>query len=176
MIVFSKYDCVPLKGEVVYRAYEHSFDFKVECEPELLCHAGNKGTTSVLVGTLQIEIGIETGNALFVWGLHSHNSQWKRDRLERVLSEKGCVKVSFDCEAIVGVSQELAGVGEWNTTYDMNNGWICISAKEHGAADSYIEFAQDTIAGLANGKLVSIWLRPVWHQERFKEASPLFGK
>src|SRR5689334_21313519 len=108
MIVFSKYDCVPLQGKLVYRAYEHSFDFKVESEPELLRHAGNKGTTSVLVGTLRIEIGIETGNALFVWGLHSHNSQWKRDRLERVFSEKGCVKVSFDCEANVGISQELA--------------------------------------------------------------------
>lgn len=176
MILFSKYDCVPLQGQVVYRAYEHSFDFKVESEPELLRRAGEKGTTSVLVGTLQIEVGIETGNALFVWGLHSHNSQWKRDRLERVLSEKGCVRVSFDCEAIGGVSQALAGVGEWNTTYDVNNGWICISAREDDAAESYIEFAQDTIAGLANGKLVSIWLRPVWHRERVEEGSHLFGE
>lgn len=35
--------------------------------------------TSLLIGTLQIEVGLEFGAAVFVWGLHSHVSQWRRD-------------------------------------------------------------------------------------------------
>lgn len=69
----------------------------------------------------------------------------------------------------MGVSQGLAEVGEWQTTYDPNTGWVCVSSNEHDVAESYVEFAEDTIAGLLNDELVSVWLRPIWHQERFEE-------
>ena len=166
---FVESDCVPLKGELVYRAYEYSFDFKVESESELARRAGSKGTISVVVGTLQIEVGIETGAVLFLWGLHAHNTQWRRDRLPRISWEKGCVKVRFDQEPIIGVSQGLAEVGEWQTRYDADTGWICVSCDEGDTGERYVEFAEDTIAGLADEKLVSLWLRPRWHQERFEE-------
>jgi hypothetical protein len=169
MTRFLKYDCAPLHGEVVYRAYEYSFDFKVKSESELALRAGSKGTTSLVVGTLQIEVGIETGAALFVWGLHSHSTQWRQVRLPRVSSQKGCVKVEFDEEPVIGVSQGLAEVGEWQTTYDEDTGWICVSANEHDVAENYVEFADNTIVGLADEKLVSVWLRPVWHRERSEE-------
>jgi hypothetical protein len=124
-----------------------------------------------MIGTLQIEIGIETRLALFVWGLHSHISKWRKGPLPRVVSRPGCLKVLFDEEPVVGVSQGLAEVGEWRTTYDANTGWICVSANEHDVAESHREFAENTIAGLSNEKLVSVWLRPIWHQERFEERS-----
>lgn len=172
MMRFLKYDCTPLQGEVVYRAYEYSFDFKVKSESELTSRAGSKGTTSLVVGTLQIEVGIETGAALFVWGLHSHSTQWLRDRLPGISPEEGCLKVLFDEEPVIGVSQGLAEVGEWQTIYDANTGWLCVRSNEHDVAESYVEFAQNTIAGLGNEKLVSLWLHPLWYQERFEEGSP----
>lgn len=166
MTRFLNYDCVPLEGELVYRAYESSFDFQVGSQLELARRAGSKGTTSLLIGTLQIEVGIETGAALFVWGLHSHSSQWRLDMLSRPSAQRGCVKVVFIRELTRGVSQGLAEVGEWQTTYDSKTGWVCVSSNEHDVAESYVEFAEDTIAGLLNDGLVSIWLRPIWHQER----------
>jgi hypothetical protein len=169
MVRFVKCDGSMLDGALVYRAYEYSFDFKVKSESELALRAGSKGTTSLVVGTLQIEVGIETGAALFVWGLHSHSTQWRQVHLPRVSSQKGCVKVLFDEEPVIGVSQSLAEVGEWQTTYDEGTGWVCVSANEHDVAESYVEFADNTIAGLADEKLVSVWLRPVWHRERFEE-------
>jgi hypothetical protein len=169
MRFFIEYNCVPLKGELVYRAYEHSFDFKVESQPDLVHRAGSKGTTSLLIGTLQIEIGIETGAALFAWGLHSHITQWREDRLPTISSQKGCVNVLFDEEPTIGVSQGLAEVGEWQTTYDPSTGWISVSSNEREAADTYVEFADNTIAGLADKQLISLWLRPIWHRERFEE-------
>lgn len=165
------YECVPLKGQLVYRAYEYSFDFQVGSQQELASRAGSKGTTSLLIGTLQIEIGIETGAALFVWGLHSHSAQWRRDSLSRPSAQPGCVKAVFDEEPIMGVSKGLAEVGEWQTTYDPKSGWVCVSSNEHDGDESYVEFAEDTIAGLLNDELVSVWLCPSWQQERFEERS-----
>jgi hypothetical protein len=172
MTRFLNYDCVPLEGQLVYRAYEYSFDFKVGSQPELARRAGSKGTTSLLIGTLQIEVGLETGTALFVWGLHSHSAQWRRDSLSRPLAQPGCVRAVFDEEPIMGVSQGLAEVGEWQTTYDPNTGWICVSSNVHDVFESYIEFAENTIAGLHNGSLVSVWLHPIWHPERLEGGSP----
>jgi hypothetical protein len=168
MRFFIEYNCAPLKGELVYRAHEYSFDFKVESELDIARRAGDKGTISVLVGTLQIEVGIETGSALFIWGLHSHNTQWRREGLPLVPSEEGCFRVQFDEQPVRGVSQGLAGVGEWGTTYDAKTGLICVSSREGDLGKSYVEFAQDTIAGVTNEKLVSLWLRPRWDQERLK--------
>lgn len=166
---FLKYDCAPLQGELIYRAYEYSFDYKVSSESELALRAGNKGTTSLVVGTLQVEIGIETGAALFVWGLHSHTTRWRRVHLPGVSSQKGCVKVLFDEAPVIGVSQVFAEVGEWQTTYDEDTGWISVSANEHDVVGSHVEFADNTIAGLANEKLVSLWLRPFWDRNGFEE-------
>ena len=169
-----EYNCVPLKGTLVYRAYEYSFDFKVESETELARLAGHSGTISLVIGTLQIEVGIETGAVLFLWGLHSHSAQWRRDRLPVISWKKGCLTVRFDEEPIMGVSQELAEVGEWQTTYDANTGWICVSSQKGDAAECYVEFAQNTIAGVANQKLVSLRMRPMWYEERFEEAPASF--
>lgn len=160
MTRFKKFDCAPLQGKLIYRPNEYSFDFEVRSESELALRAGGKGTTSLLVGTLQIEVGIETGAALFVWGLHSHSMQWRREDLPRISKEKGGLKI--DGEPIIGVSQGLAEVGEWQTTYDSEIGWLCIGSGENQLADSYREFAENTVAGLINDRLVSLWLRPIW--------------
>jgi hypothetical protein len=169
MIRFLSYECPPLRGQVIYRAYEYSFDFELESRADAAHRAGNEGVTSLMIGTLQIEIGIESRLALFVWGLHSHVSKWHQRPLPRIASLPGCLKVLFDEEPVIGVSQGLAEVGEWETTYDANTGWICVSANEPDVAESHREFAEDTIAGLTDDKLVSLWLRPIWHQQRFEE-------
>jgi len=177
MMRFVEYDCVPLQGELVYRAYEHSFDFKVKSSSDLTERIGNKGTTSLLIGTLQIEVGIEVGAALFVWGLHSHFSQWRRDHLSAVPAKRGGIRVLFDEEPTIGISQGLADVGEWHTAFDPNTGWICISSNQSDSAERYIEFAENTIAGVSNEKLVSVRLHPTWYQERFlEEPASLFSK
>ena len=106
MIHFRDCEYLPLSGQLIYRAYEYSFDFEVEAHSELARRAGSEGTTSLLMGTLQIEIGIETGTLLFVWGLHSH-TKWLRDQLPSFSPRPGSVKVLFDEEPIVGVSQSL---------------------------------------------------------------------
>jgi len=177
MIRLQHHDGVSLAGQLVYREYEYSFDFKAEEQSELVRRAGASGTTSLLIGTLQIEIGIETHVALFVWGLHSHKDQWVRGCLSPVSLRPGSVKVLFDQQPIAGVSQTLVETAQVRTTYDPDSGWLCISLGNDVIADVYVEFAEDTVAGLLNEKLVELWLRPVWRRERFgEESAPLFNQ
>lgn len=164
MTRFVDYDCVPLQGELVYRASEHSFDFKARSNSELAQRIGTKGTTSLLIGTLQIEVGIEVGAALFVWGLHSHISQWRRGQLSAVSATRGGIRVIFDEEPAIGVSQALAEVAEWHTVFDPDTGWIRISSNQDDSAERYIEFAENTIAGISDERLISLRLRPTWSE------------
>ena len=121
-------------------------------------------------------MGIEVGAALFVWGLHSHISQWRRDHLSAVPAKRGGIRVIFDEEPAIGISQGLAAVGEWHTAFDANTGWICISSNQYDSAEHYIEFAENIVAGVSNEKLVSLRLHPIWYQDRFlEEPAPLLA-
>jgi hypothetical protein len=167
MIHFQACEYLRLSGQLIYRAYEYAFEFEVESHSELARRAGSKGTTSLLIGTLQIEVGIETGALLFVWGFHPH-TKWLCDQLPPFSPRPGSVKVQFDEEPIVGVSQSLKEISQLRTTYDPNTGWIRISLDEDLAED-YIEFTEDTVVGLSNERLMSLWLRPVWRHDPFEE-------
>jgi hypothetical protein len=70
----------PLPGLLQYRRSEHSFGFQVADPAEFVDRAGGVETTSVSIGTLQIEVGIGSGAALFVWGLHT-NDKWTLEPL-----------------------------------------------------------------------------------------------
>lgn len=156
-------------GQLVYREYEYSFDFIPAQQSEIVQRSGRGGTTSLLIGTLHIEVGIETRLALFVWGLHSHNSQWVRAPLSPVSPRSGYLQVVFDQEPITGVSQALTESAHVRTIYDPDSGWIRLSFGDDQTEHVYSEFAQDMVAGLLEEKLVSLWLRPAWFRERFEE-------
>jgi hypothetical protein len=59
-----------LQGELFYNRSEQSFDFVSMSRSGVRRRMGDLGPTSVLIGTLQIEIGVETGTLLYVWGYH----------------------------------------------------------------------------------------------------------
>lgn len=149
-----------LKGVLIYRASEYSFDFEPASNIDVIKRAGEEGTTSISIGTLQIEVGVETQVILFVWGLHSYNL-WQEKSLPSIEFETGCVKVSLDEKPIAGVSLELAKVGQWITVRDPYTGWICVSLNSEDQATEYVEFAACTVAGIKEGHLVSLWLNPV---------------
>jgi hypothetical protein len=106
------------------------------------------------------------------WGLHSHKGLWVRDRLAPISVYPGRVKVLFDHEPIIGASQSLTDKAPVLTTYDSDSGWVRLSWGPHRTADDYIEFAENTVVGLVDEELVSLWLRPIWYKE---EGAPLLG-
>lgn len=149
-----------LDGVLKYTVAEYSFRFTPGSPQELAHRVGDGGQTSLSVGTLQIEVGIETGILLFAWGLHP-KERWSVGRLETPQAEPGIVKVS-GCKALAaGVSIGVAAVGDWSTTYDPETGWVRTTEDER-PDEEHVLIATDLVVGLRQGALSSVWLQPIF--------------
>lgn len=148
-----------LRGILQYDPADYGFAFEPSSLVDVQDRIGGRGTTSILLGTLQIEFGVENGFLLYVWGYHPQTS-WIEGHLIAPRSHPGCVRVELDAGARPGVSLELAKVNEWPTIRDPATGWLCIGTADTGDADC-VEFAEDTVAVTRKQSLVGLWLRPI---------------
>ena len=148
-----------LQGDLFYNRAEHSFDFEPVSRSGVRRRMGDLGPTSVLIGTLQIEIGVETGTLLYVWGYHPQPA-WKHARLSSPTAQPGMVSISLEEAPEPGVSIGLVEINEWATAYDPNNGWICIGDPAPSESAQWVEFATNTIAAIGDSQLRALWLRP----------------
>lgn len=149
-----------LPGILIYVQQDHAFDFQPAAPDELSRAAGGKGTASLLVGSLQIEVGVESGRFLFVWGYHPM-ATWREAQLHAPVACPGAI-VLANSNLEHGISQPLTEVGEWTTVYDRQSGWVRLGPASEAAVEKTIQFAEDTLCELSEGKLVSLWLRPVF--------------
>lgn len=150
---------LPLSGRLTYLESEYSFVFDVADRSDLVEYAGESGFTSITIGTLQIEIGIESRRALYVWGYHPKLS-WVQALLEPPIVERQAVLLASDKPTLqVGVSIAVAPVGAWRTTHDRSNGWVRV-APDDVSDDWLTEIAEGTVLGCLHGDLHSVWLLP----------------
>jgi len=150
----------PLAGTLRYRTAEHSFSFDVAMPGDLVERAGGPSVTSATVGTLQIEFGVRSRRALFVWGYHPRQT-WRAGLLESPSADPGTVVLSPEIQLENGISIPLARVNEWSTFYDASSGWVRVS--QDMRADSELALVADGVTiGELNGRIHSIWLHPVF--------------
>jgi hypothetical protein len=150
----------PLSGSLFYEDRAHSFRFVPGSPQELEERSGRRGLTSLSVGTLQIEVGVETRLALFVWGL-APKARWKTGGLDGPKPQPGIVHVTPSRAFSRGVSISVAEVGHWDSLFDETTGWLRVSAEE--LSDTHqILIATDTVLGLRDKSLTSVWLQPVF--------------
>lgn len=151
-----------LDGVLHYIEAEYSFRFDAESPQDLFERVGDDGVTSLLIGTLQIEVAVESGAALFVWGLHPH-LDWHPRSIGTPVAQIASLRLSDLSVLQRGVSIRIARVGEWTTFYDEVTGWIQVSSDAVADADADERFmiATGTVLGLRAGGLHSIWLHPV---------------
>lgn len=143
----------PTEGVLSFRGAEHSF---------LFLRAGNLTgaiTTNLLVGTLSIEVDIDNGRLLYVDGL-SPRSRWIETKLPTPTAVDGSVELVDRASLESGVAVELASVGKWTTAVDSMSGWICCSEPDRSDDLSNIQIATNTLIGIANEQIKSIWLHP----------------
>jgi hypothetical protein len=161
MIRFSAdYTAPALAGTLAYDRSEHSFSFTVLSPAELTDRVGDRGLTSLLINTLQIEIGVASAICLFVWGYHPQ-APWKRGTLSHPTAARpGVIRASADEAWQAGVSESISYTADWITTYDRHTSWICVGNPSFRASGEYIEFATNSIVHLSNSLLQAIWLRP----------------
>ncbi len=150
----------PIDGVLVYVRDDYGFDFRPS-RPEQMPEFTQAACTSLLVGTLQMEVGVTTNRALFVWGYHPF-SQWQNGPVEPPPVSPGLVQVTgLDLE--VGISEALVDVNEWLTAYDPASGWVHVAQNPfEPAADAAVEFASGCLCGVKEDALVELWLKPIF--------------
>ncbi|MER6075359.1 hypothetical protein ABT187_42605 [Streptomyces sp. NPDC001817] len=113
----------------------------------------------MLIGTLQLEVDIESGEVLFAWG-YFPNVRGKVAELGVPNCLPGRVFISSDHSFQPGVSVEVPGRG-WRVSYDPSSGWVAMRLKD--AADAkFVQIASGIVLGIDTGDLVSVWLDPVF--------------
>jgi hypothetical protein len=118
-----------LEGSLVYANAEHSFRFDAGSPFELAERMGVAGVTSIAVGTLQIEVGVDSHLVLFVWGLHPR-ARWAEGRVAAPVYRSGIVEVSEPRDLRRGVSVGLADVNSWSSIYDSETSWLRVAPPE----------------------------------------------
>ncbi|MBX6752011.1 MAG: hypothetical protein IRY85_20515 [Micromonosporaceae bacterium] len=150
----------PLAGTLRYRTAEHSFSFDVAVPDDVVARAGGQAVASAAVGTLQIEFGVRSRRALFVWGYHPRPA-WQAGQLEPPVAEPGAVVLSPGIPLERGISVPLARVGEWLTTIDVASGWVRAS-RDRKPDEEVALVADGVVIGELKGRIHSLWLHPVF--------------
>jgi hypothetical protein len=148
-----------LEGILVYSQREHSLSFTPSMPQDFLDRVGEGSVTSLLIGTLQIEVATNSGALLYVWGYHPSHS-WKAGDLEAPFARRGSVTVHPDRALVAGVSISLKAVGDWPTVYDPHSGWLRVGLTQDGVPVDHVLFAEDAVASLSGEELTALWLRP----------------
>lgn len=156
---FSIQDGSPLEGVLAYDESEYGFSFSAQSGESLSERLGSEGVASVLIGTLQLEVDIESREVLFAWG-YFPNVRGGVAELSVPRFIPGRVFISPDHPFEPGVSFEVPGE-RWRVSYEPSSGWVAIRLND--ATDAkFVQIASGTVLGIENGDLVSVWINPVF--------------
>jgi hypothetical protein len=160
----------PLVGEPIYVSGDHAFNFRPADSDAVGERAGQLGTTSVVLDTLQLEVGVETGQCLWVWG-YSPVTGWAKRTLLVPSVEPGGVRCSTGAGLQRGVS--MAAIDGAYRYFDPSSGWFCTAATDTwlDLGARALEIATGTILLLTDDDLMAVFVRPA----NWQELSPLFG-
>lgn len=158
---FPVYERPTLKGQLIYVRADASFDFEQADPTEHQSRIQMGVATPILIGTLQIEIGIDTGLAVYIWGYYP-DVRWRIEALHDIsgLVSPGTFEVKVDEGLYVGEAVRYVEINEWPTSYDPLTGWVCIGNQDVTSTTHCIEFASNTVAVIEDDKLQALWLRP----------------
>lgn len=152
---------VPTAGQPIFRYSEYSLGFDVRVPGDISDRVGKGGVASAVVRTLQIDIAVESGAALFIWGYHPHIN-WQQAPVVPLNPQPGVVVVTMDEPFLADVGYRIPGSDSWTTVQDPVSGWLRVRA-EHGVEDEQVVLiAQETGLGLVRDQLNSIWVRPTF--------------
>ncbi|MCT7981236.1 hypothetical protein [Laspinema olomoucense] len=137
-----------LQGRLIYVQQDYAFNFLPSSRSTI---------TSLVIDTLQLSID-HKGRVLEVWGYCPYQS-WQLAEIYPPNYIPGSVFVELE-DIIPGVSEQIAGVGEWDIFVNSNTGWVCIEKEKQSPSAIAIEFASNSVAVLEENCLKAIWLHP----------------
>lgn len=148
----------PLSGQLLYRASEYSFMYQVADGLEVQRRTGSEGVTSLVADTLQLEVGVQTGQVLFAWGYLPSNSWRETDFLPPEV-EHGVLRLKDFGELESGVSISISRGSEWKVEFNRTTGWVRVAVSPIGG-EVAVQIADGVVVGVQGDRIVSVWLCP----------------
>ena len=147
----------PLKGTLRYNTSEHAFEFLPLTPTDLAARTGAAGTTSIALGTLQLELDVSTGLVLFAWG-YSPRTAWRDGSLPNPQMKSGAVRVIATSAFKPGVAVDFTEARDWQLTRDQTSQWVFLGCSPEPS--SVVEIATGVGLVIRNAVLSGVWLRP----------------
>jgi hypothetical protein len=149
-----------IPGRLIYNSSEYSIDFVDFCGEAVALRAGGQGCCSITVGTLQIEVGVETGRLLYPWGLCPLIGLEKKHIKMKRVEHAGVYVDSGEHELVAGVAIEIPGSVFWRMFKDVATGWICIGNCEMEERVRLVQFSINAMISLRDEVAIAVWIRP----------------
>jgi len=148
-----------LRGRPRYVIEDFAFDFLAADVLQEKHRKGGAGTSSLVAGTLQVEVSVDQGVILFVWGYCPYLS-WRSLSISPPSCKEGILRIIRPAPLVAGVSLGIDSTVSPAAYFDPLSGWLRLGAAEMAGNATAVEFATDSIAAMKGGQLVSIWVRP----------------
>jgi hypothetical protein len=107
-----------------------------------------------------LEADLETGRLESVWGYFPREG-WKSVRFSQPSAPEGSLEVIFDRTVEAGSSYSLGIANVWPRLFDEQTGWVVARTTQTSSVE-YVEFLRGVLAGLAEDRLVELWLHPIF--------------
>lgn len=142
-IDFEKNKC---NVDIVYRKKDFSFVYYPYIDADV----------AILLNYLEINIDSKCGEVRGVSGFHAY-TMWQEKKLFVPIAFHGALILQGNCcpGMITRIKDNLP------TFYDPYSKWLCIGDPEDGNCAS-VKFANNAIASIKDGNLVSLWIQPVF--------------
>jgi hypothetical protein len=150
----------PLSGRLQYHAADTGFGFAVESGADYEARAG-QGWAALLVDQLRITFGLDDGVLLYPWGPGPH-TRWWRGVVPAPPSTRVGLSVDLGRAPELGHEYDVLEGAACRTLYDPRSGWVRIYdlADTAETGSEFVEFAQDCVLEIRDGRFRGIWLHP----------------
>jgi hypothetical protein len=152
---------VPTAGRPIFRYSEYSLGFEVRLPERIGSRVALGGVASALVRTLQIDLAVKSGEALFVWGYHPQMN-WREGLAVPTDPQPGAVVITMGEPFLADTGYEIPGSHSWNTVHDRTSGWLRVRADDGADDERVVLIADETCLGLIGHQLNSIWVHPTF--------------
>lgn len=149
-----------LPGELLYSRSEYGFRFQTADAKDLVTSEGSMGFASVSIDTLQIEVSVQTGRALYVWGYEPYTG-WRNEKFNEPEAQPGMVILQPNEPFEEGISLSIPAQ-HWGRRYDQSTGWFATSPGDRDNAEWHVEIAKGIVLGGSARGIQSIYLRPTF--------------
>ncbi|MEU5821085.1 hypothetical protein [Streptomyces sp. NPDC047803] len=148
----------PLAGTLRYSEADRGFSFQPRSLDDLARLEGGGGRTSLVADTLQLEVAVDSGRALYVWGYLPKES-WQREELKLPTSVGGAVAVELDDPPLEEHISVSIARSDWDVLFDETSGLVRV-VRDRRVPEELVEIADGVHLGLNGTEFISFWLAP----------------